>query len=472
MPGRVGGKLDRGFGLEPVTRSMRRTAPGLYRQQNIGRAEPGGIRVPTILEAYNRDSDFKRWQEGQQYFYGTGRSWADFQIRARSRLLIDTGAGPFSYHITTLFPGSTSPEGNWAVTTLVRGSAILSQPIQAAEITVVPGDPDNPNNPDSLVLDVSSSLTVDQVANWAIYVGAQFEDSAAGTTYPDDLISEPATSLALTLIEVRPSSQQLIFDLTRPYTRVRISEQVYWKRVEYNAANPVYWRSNGTRYLCNSFRFHCSCPDHSGRAYADTLSLNASRSQRNTAPTAGRSPATSWEANNRGLYRQFRDLSRRFDQRRECKHIHAMRWACGVPFYEPSDYPLGGESMVFSRNRSSLSEASIWKYHSTRTIELDRLTFSAAEVVGLDMNPRGDLLNPEVPFRVDSRPVLWNLANEPDSVLCRGGDWYLKRGSQELSIFNDNLQRFVLTAPLDSVTTTPVFEVFAAGDSSAPVVIP
>ena len=469
MAKRVGSRLDRGISLEPVNRKMDRRSPGLVRRQDVGRTESGGLRSPTILEAYNRNSDFKRWQEGQQIHYGASRSWADYQIPATSMLLLDNGCSPFSQHITTLFPSRTSPEGNWAVTTLVRGSIILPTPVLLSEITVLTNDA---GQPDRIALDVSASLSSTQVANWAMYVGFQFEDSATGPSYPDDLILEPANSLALTLIEAKPSTQELIFDLTRAYARVRFGQQVYWKRLAYDPTAPVYWRSNGTRHLCNSYAFHCACPDHSGRVYTDTLRSTSPLSKRNPTPSAGRQLSSEWEAGSQGLYAQFRDLPARFDQRRECKHIHAIRWSCNVPFYEPTDYPLGDDSAVFSGNRNRFGDDTFWTYHAKRTIELDRLTLSAAEVVGLELNPSDDLLNPVQALRTDDRPILWNLPAAPDPALCRAGDWFLRRGTQELTVFNDSLQRFVQRAPINATETRDVFRVYEPGEAGAPSFIP
>ena len=74
------GRMDRGFGLGSVKRSLSPKAAGLYPTKGKGLGEYGSVKFPSILEAYNRDSDFKRWKLGMDYYFGSGRTWGDYQI--------------------------------------------------------------------------------------------------------------------------------------------------------------------------------------------------------------------------------------------------------------------------------------------------------------------------------------------------------------------------------------------------------
>ena len=72
------GSLGKGFGLQPITKGIGlNKAKGLYPSKGKGLGLYGTAQFPTILESYNRQSDYKRWQLGQAYYFGTGRSWDD-----------------------------------------------------------------------------------------------------------------------------------------------------------------------------------------------------------------------------------------------------------------------------------------------------------------------------------------------------------------------------------------------------------
>lgn len=455
----LGSPLNQGFGLTGVARPMRSTTKGIYPSKGSGLGEYGSTAYPTVLEAYNRDSDYKRWKIGQEYFFGSGKSWADYQIHSLTRSLLDTGeASSISRDVTTFLPSRTSPESAWVVTCRTRGSVILPQLLQNADLTTETGNPEEAEH--RLILDVSGTLSADQIRNWEIYIGDQFEDSAFGTTYPNDLIPEPVNSIAFTLVEVDPVGGKLKFDLSRGFIRRQVNGRIYWALLEYDRRNPVYWRRDGSRYLCNSFRFHCSCPDFSGRSYADTLNSNASKLRKFPLPGAGRPVETSWEAAGAGYYKQWRDLSRRTDRRRECKHIHAVRWSCGVPFYEPSDYPTGDQRGIFgvvAANERYFNSEEILRYNRNRLISYDLFLPGLATASGIELDPRGDLLADPAPVRPDLKPVFWATRDEPPSSRSQVNDWWLRKGSQELAIYSPTAGRYVNAVP-EGGQSVPVIE--------------
>ena len=45
------------------------------------------FQFPTIIEQYNRESDYKRWKLGQEYYFGSGKTWGDRQINLLARFL-------------------------------------------------------------------------------------------------------------------------------------------------------------------------------------------------------------------------------------------------------------------------------------------------------------------------------------------------------------------------------------------------
>lgn len=469
----VGSPLNPGFGLGGVTRPMRSAAKGIYPRKGSGYGAYGGTAYPTVLEAYNRDSDYKRWKTGQEYYFGRGKTWADLEVFTLVRSLLDTGeASSISRDVTTFLPSNTSPESAWAVTTRTRGSVILPQVIQQSDISIATEFPNEAEH--RLFLDVSATLTVQQIRNWEIYIGDQFEDSAIGIVYPNDLVREPVGSIAFTLVDVDPGGGKLIFDLSRGFVRQRVNSRIYWRLLDYDRRNPVYWRRDGTRYLCNSFRFYCSCPDFSGRSYADVLNANASPIRKFPLPGAGRPVETSWEAAGAGYYKQWRDISRRSDRRRECKHIHAVRWTCGVPFFEPSDYPTGEERGIFgvkAAGEREFSSEEILRYNRNRLVSYDLFLPGLATASGIELDPRGDLLADPAPVRPDLKPVFWATRDEPPAIRSQVNDWWLKKGTQELAIYSPTVGRYVNTVS-ESGTSVPVLEFRDPPAEGAPTVVP
>lgn len=469
MPRRVGAKLDRGMGLGSVSRPTKKRADGIYPTKGAGLGEYGSTAYPTILESYNRESDYKRWRLGQEYFFGTGRSWGDYQIYSLARFVTGAVDGT-SKEVTTLFPTSTSPERAWYASCRTRGSIILPQPITAARVSLNTSGDDPSTH--TLTLDVSGILSTAQLGVFTIFIGDQFEDSASGPSYPDDLVERDAGSVALTLTAVNPAGLTLTFDLSRPAGRIERNGRIYWDNLPYSPSAPAVWRTDGTRHLCSSFKFFCCCPDHLGGALAN-LEMPDRGQPRDLfpLPNAARSVNAAWERQGAGYYRQWRTLPRRRDERRECKHIHSIRWQCGVPWLEPDDYPVGSERdfLEFEAEvERRYSPEEIMDYFRLRQLNWDRFAMTIADAVGIILFPGGD---PREAIRGDARPLLWNDAEEPLAIWCRQNDWWLQRGTQALRIYNAATQSFDATVSISSVDY-PVLEFVEPGSSGAPVIVP
>lgn len=445
---------------------VRPTAAGIYPDRASGAGEYGGTAYPTILEAYNRNSDYRRWKEGQELHYGIGLNWSAPQILSIARLV----SGPSSNElplITTLFPSKTSPERSWHVIARVRGATILPEPITAERVRLVRADPDPGEH--RLILDVTGMLNRTQLRAFELLVGDQFEDSAIGPNYPMDLMHTPFDAIALTLVGVDVGGRALTFDLSRPVGRVWRGGRLYWQPLEYDPDAPAVWRTAGDRHLTSSAVFDCSCPDYQGRSYGDSLSSEASSGDRFPRSSTGRPTATAWEQQAAGYFRQWRDLDRRRDRRRQCKHIHALRWEFGVPFDEPSDYPTGGEKgWVDSKARGlSASFEMVASFEGRRLLSYDRWLSGVARSLGFTMDPPGDLRTGEVTFRPTSRPVLWDDATEPKYAWCRLNDWWIQRSSGTVRAFS----------PIDGgfrelLQGRPVLEEVDAAAAGAPVIVP
>ena len=465
---RVGRRLDQGLAMPRVDQASRSRAAGIYPAKGSGLGDYGSTSYPTVIESYNRSTDFKRWKLGQEYFFGTGRSWGDYQIHSLARFVTGAVDGS-SKEITTLFPSAESPEKAWYVSCRTRGSIILPQPITSARVTLNTSDPDPANH--TLTLDVSGILSPAQVAVFSIFIGDQFEDSASGPSYPGDLVERDAGSVALTLIAVSSGGLTLTFDLSRPAGRIERNGRIYWSRLPYDPASPTTFRLNGTRHLCSSFKFFCCCPDHLGGALAN-LEFPAKGQPRDLfpKPNTARNVRSAWEREGVGYYRQWRTLPERRDERRDCKHIHCVRWACGVPWLEPDDYPVGEERVFleYAANKERrYSSEEILDYFRLRQVNWDRFAMTIADAVGIILFPGGDVRDS---IRPDPRPLLWNDGKEPEAIWCRQNDWWLERGTQRLRIFNSALQRFEDTVTIGS-NSFPVLEFLEPDDPAAPVIV-
>jgi hypothetical protein len=449
MAGRVGPRLDRGLGLAPVDKPLKRPSPGSSSRRRDG---TGGTYYPTVLEAYNRDSDYKRWRAGLDYWQGSGKSWSDLQRSYLVRPFRDFGTAPGAQLMTaTLFPASGSSDGTWTVVTRQRGALILPEPLRQEMVSydLAPAQV----GAHRLILDVSGALNQEQLANWKGLIGDQFEDSAVvppsgELLYPPVLEANPIDSVAYTLVEVDLDGGRLLFDLSRPCVRQQTSPlrpRTFWRRVPYDYRRPIPWRADGSRFLCSSHRFYCNCPDFSGARIADLVDGVTGSQSMFPRPAAGRNVSGAWEARASGYRARWRDLPARGDQRRECKHIHAVRWSLGVPFYEPSDYEIGDRDSAFiHQGDQSLSSSEVSFYHSRREVTLDLLAVPLAESSRVNIDA-GDTvsLDENAPAQPGRLPVLWVTPTEPAAHRARADDWWLQPGTQVLKVFDPLLRRFV-----------------------------
>lgn len=439
----IGRSLSQGLGLGKIPRR----ADGIYPTKESGLGQYGSTAYPTVIESYNRETDYKRWRLGMEYYFGAGRSWAEIQIRSFGKFF-NSAAGndeldmTGSKEITALIPSGGSPEKAWYCSCRTRGSLILPSPLDSAAITLNTSDPDPANH--TLVYDCSAFYSPNQVAVYNSFIGDQFEDTASGPNYPDDLVQKPVGSVALTLISVNIASRTLVFDLSRPCVRVFTNGRIYWKREEYDPTDPLSWNTSSGRHLCSSFKFFCCCPDHLGGALANLEYPGGNQATMSEfpLPNTGRAVNSAWERQGAGYYRQWRTLPDRRDARRDCKHIHAYRWQCGVPWLEPSDYPIGGERNeleALAQLERGYSSAEIYDFFRLGKLNWDRYALTVGNTVGLVIFPGGDVRDN---VRPDARPMLWNDSQRPLDSWCRNNDWWLQKGTQELKIYNFAAKEF------------------------------
>ncbi len=426
-------------GGDDVSRPMVPRAKGLYGEPN----RPGGIRVPTLIESYERDSDYRRWEAGMRLWFGKGKAWLDQQAAFYAQLKTPPVSGAMPL-VVQVFASLDSPESAWQTTMRPRGAILMPTPIRPGQLSLERSSSDPSQH--RLVYDVREALDRDRLAVWRSFIGDQFEDSARGSIYPDDLLEQTLGAVALTLAEVDVARQRLLFDLSRPFVRHVSGPQTYWRRIGYSPQAPVFWLADGSRHLCSSARFECSCPDYQGRAIANLQGTDGPVRERFPVESAGRGTQIPWERDAVGYSKKWRDLDRRMDRRRECKHVHAMRWQAGVPYYEPSDYPsLGDRGWVDDRSLldRAYSFRELAQFLARQMLGFDRLLLGVAPSIGLELDPTGELRGGAPTFRPVNRPILWSDSTEPPYPWCRQNDWWSPRGTQRVLLFDPPSGGFV-----------------------------
>jgi hypothetical protein len=466
--------MGRDLGLPPVDRPGQASKAGQYPKKENFVGQYGTRAYPSLIESYNRDSDYKRWRMGQDLYYNASSSWTGTQIRSLSRFFLALGSTDEilprgSRDIVTTFPSGTSPEGVWYCSTRTRGSIILPLALDDSMISLDQTSEDPSQH--RLLIDCSAFYTEAQVRAFETFVGDQFEDSANSPVYPSGLIERPIGSTAMTLVEANGNNRTLVFDISKAYTRIEINKLVYWHPLTYKPEDPKTFVFDGSRHICSSFKFFCCCPDHMGGSVANLEAMGGGLQQRFPMPPSGRTTQTEWERENSGYIRQWRNLPTRRDERRECKHVHALRWECGVPWMEPSDYPTEesrlrfAEAVQFNNSEAELkvSYASVSRSQATWS----RYILSLADTVGIQLFPRG---GPRDSIRFEERPLLWNDSRQPQADWCRLNDWWVERGTKTLKVFDAVSGTFQERISKFGIDYEPV-TIVDASNPDAPVIV-
>lgn len=449
---------------------------GIYPKKADGAGQYGTRAYPSVIESYDRGSDYARWKLGQELFYQAGPNWASLLNLVITRDLEIPGGGDLapggSRGVVVQFPSLGSPEGAWYTGIRVRGSIMFPVALDSAHITLDTSSEDFSQH--RLIYDCSSFYSSQQFETLSKFVGSQFEDTASGPSYPADLIRRPVSSVALTLVEADVPTRRLFFDLSRPYRRVQPNRQIYWARERYRPDLPLpitQFRADQGLYLCSSNKFFCSCPDFLGASVANVERPRGGMVDRFPVPNLGRTDITAWESDGAGYFRQWRSLAPRCDQRRECKHIHCLRWECGVPWLEPEDYPTYESRQLLVNaleTASSIDSERTMAYFTSSQVNWSRFSLPVADWSGLTLFPGGD---PRRLDRENDMPIFWNDSREPEAAWCRHNDWWLERGTKEIRIFSEVTQAFE-GAVIKSGNSYPVVEFVAAGSTGAPVIVP
>lgn len=427
-------------------REQRKTAS---RREGVSREARGGVRTQSLLDDYNSRSDYKRWRSGLEIATGNGAVGGRVVAAVSVRPLRDFGSPVerISYEVAA-FPAKTPGKTAWYAARRLRGAWLLPQVLTPAEITLERSGRDPAL--DRIALDASGVLTVDQLKFWATLVGEQFENSAepvgGGYRLVDEQQAEAA--IAYTLTSVDRSGGILRFDLSRPYRRVRArpdSRTMFWSRRTYVRERPILWGVETPRVLVSSDRWDCDCPDYSGRisAVLDEPS-SAPPSARNPIPSAQSPVPSEWDKLVAGYRARFRELDSRSDRRRACKHIHADRWASGIPFFEPADYPFFEVGRQFDGQKGMPEGAAeALRFNARRALDLDAVILAVAEASGVlvDSGVLQSLDPEEMP--AERPPILWTSKDPPAAAASRIDDWWLSPGGNVVQVWSETAQEWI-----------------------------
>ena len=430
--GSVSGKTTKSLALDRVDRPNAKRVKGIYpKGEDAGRF--GGTRYATVLEQYNRQSDYARWRHGQQFFHGIGHSSSDRVIGVRSRFMLGDRLH-VAQTILTMFPSSSSADHSWTTARRIRGSVVSATPfdVNRATLDLNPSDPSQ----DRLIYRVADEFSDDQMLmkHLQLLVGDQIEDSFTGPD-PADRVGEAVGSTALTLVGVDPEEKTLVFDLSKPQGRVLTNgDKIRWARLQYNPGNPwdTIWKPGN--HIGTSIHFHCNCPDFSKSMTANTQSTEfGSSGRRFPLPPASRRIRGDYEAEMAGFMKKWGDLSIRADERQECKHIHCLRWQTRTPWYEPNDMPLDMRSDRIHAGadqvRGDAFDKMISQYYRNAAIDWSGVVASTCGALGFNTSPTGDM------SRRADRPILWQLDHRPEPEHCRQNDYWLERGTKKLWLY-------------------------------------
>ena len=434
--GSVSGKTVKSLSLDRVDRPNDKRVKGIYpRGDNAGRY--GSTRYPTILEQYNRNSDYSRWRHGQQFFHGIGHSSSDQAIGVYARFLLSDQVFT-AQTILSLFPSDSSPDHAWPTARRVRGHVRSRVPFDRSKV-VIDQNPGSTRD-DRLIYRISDEFTDDEMLmkHLQLLVGDQIEDSFSGPgadgRIPD---AQAVGSVALTLVSIDPEEKTLIFDLSRPQGRVMTpSGKLRWSKLDYDPSDPwkTIWKEGN--YIGTSIHNYCNCPDYSKSLTANTQSLDGefgSSGRRFPLPPASRKVRGDYEAEMVGYIKRWGDLSIRQDERKECKHIHCLRWQTRTPWLEPDDMPLGNlQDRIHAgvdQQRGDAFDKVIAQYYRNAAIDWSGLVSATCGALGFNISPWGDMST-----RTD-RPILWDLSHRPEPEHCRQNDYWLERGTKNLWLY-------------------------------------
>ena len=430
--GSLAGKTSKSLGLDRIDRPNAKRVKGIYPSGDDAGVY-GGRAYPTILEQYNRESDYTRWRTGQQYYQGIGQQFSDLQYGAAARIYTETGTREITT-ITTKFPSKTSNDFSWVSARRMRGDVCSLVPftIDMARLDQNPADPSQ----DRLIVNARALFLRDQFqpAHCQLMVGDQLEDGFISRTRQSPL-QGLAGSIALTLVAIDADEQTLSFDLSRPYGRVATPQgNMRWTKLSYNPADPYLFEFG--RHLGTANRFYCTCPDYCGAMLANSQAQKfSSAGRRFPLPPASRTIRGDYEREMIGFEKRWRDLPLRIDERRECKHIHCLRWQNREPWREPNDEPLDSNEGLIGAgvrkvNTDPIGNEVFNAYYANRDLDWNNIVQAAAGAIGYNMSPVGDM------SQRTTRPQLWILDRAPEPEHVRMNDMWLKRGTKQIQIAN------------------------------------
>lgn len=332
------------------------TSSGIFPRKGKGWGVTGEAAYPDILSEWDRKNGWRPWREGMTLAYNElfrdSQQFLPVQVLGRSAFAPQEG---FAYRpaLTVAFPSRSSPEGRWTVTVKPRGTEISPLEVTSAvqrDVRIEGAGLDIP------LLEVDVGATWGAGALWSAssLVGELVEDSAAAADRAD---LEDDEAVILLCVGVYPEDGLMLFDASQVWRRRRLENgRRVLVRQQLGPDDPPP-RFRPRRHLTQSASLSCNCPAFLGLEYA-RLRSSAQLGGQGLFPQLG--PSQDGYRRQRrsdserlltvdgdeargvdpleGVARRFSKLNWQRLPEESCKHVHAVRFALGVPIAEPDEY--------------------------------------------------------------------------------------------------------------------------------------
>lgn len=330
---------------------------GIYPRRGKGLGVAGEAAYPDLLSQLDRTSGYQAWRAGMRLAFNgliqDRRQFLPVQVLDRPAFAPQEG-WRYTDALLVFFPSKKSPDGRWTVTVKPKGGIDVSPlPVHEHHQRELITTAEDGRQLRLLQVDVGATWGKDALQAASGLIGELVEDTAVET----DRIHDEDESVILLCVGVYPDEGIMLFDATQLWWRETLaSGRRILRRRDVPLDEPAP-RFRPGRHLCQSTTLACNCPQALGLEYARLrpgqllggqalYPTRAPGSRDETRPPHNLSeevlgvppPVARQDDPMEGVARRFFNLSWQRLPETSCKHIHAVRFALGVPLEEPADH--------------------------------------------------------------------------------------------------------------------------------------
>lgn len=348
---------------------------GIFPRKGKGWGVTGEAAYPDLLNEWDRKGGWRPWRQGMTLAFNDlfrdSQQFLPVQVLGRSTWAPQEG---FVYRpaLTVAFSAAASPEGRWTVTVKPRGTDISPLAVSGAvqrDVRIEGAGLDVP------LLEVDVGATWGAGALWSAssLVGELVEDSAPAA---DRVDPEDDEAVILMCVGVYPEDGLMLFDASQVWKRRKLENgRRVLERRQLEPSDPRP-RFRPRQHLTQSASLSCNCPAFLGLEYAKLRSggrlggqelfpqrgpsqdgfRRQQRSDSEKLLTVDSDEARAVDPLE-GVARRFTTLNWQRLPEESCKHVHAVRFALGVPIAEPDEYlSLASDYWDGMRSMASIEE--------------------------------------------------------------------------------------------------------------------